>query len=116
MPIPSRQVVYYAFMDDAVNNYLIERGIGRPYPRYVVDSSCRYLSPLAYPDPVDVGLVITKLGTSSVVYSVGLFAPEAQQAAALGTFVHCYVDEKTGRPRPLEAGVRNVLAALMAPT
>jgi acyl-CoA thioester hydrolase len=108
--------MYYAFMDDAVNNYLIERGIGRSHPRYVVESSCRYLSPLAYPDPVDVGLLVTKLGSSSVVYSIGLFAADAPQPAALGTFVHCYIDEQTGRPRPLEDEVRSVLAKLVAPT
>lgn len=112
---PRAQVIYYALMDDAVNSHLIERGVGRAHPRYVVESACRYLTPLSYPHPVDVGLSITKLGNSSVVYSIGLFAAESQHPAALGKFVHCYINEETGRPKPMDEEVRRVLAELVSP-
>lgn len=58
---------------------------------------CIYFAPLAYPQPIDVGLSVSKLGTSSVTYALAVFAGEDdatadQLSAASGTFVHVYVD------------------------
>ncbi|KAG8461299.1 hypothetical protein KFE25_010486 [Diacronema lutheri] len=110
-------VIYYAFMDDAVNAQLIRCGIGAAYPRFVAHSSCAYFSPLSYPRPVDVGVSVVKLGNTSVGYSLGIFAglderAAEQQAAACGTFVHVYVDG-SGRPIPLPHLVRDALGALV---
>ena len=47
-----------------------------------------------------MGLVVDKVGTSSIVYRIGLFQGAADEAAAEGRFVHVYVDNAAGRRRP----------------
>ncbi|KAJ1640721.1 hypothetical protein T492DRAFT_831731 [Pavlovales sp. CCMP2436] len=73
---PSRGSHRPPFMDDAVNAHLLQRGVGIAYPRFVAESSCRYFAPLAYPDGVDVGLAVLKLGSSSVSYVIGIFVAD----------------------------------------
>ena len=58
----------------------------------VAEVSCRYFAEVGYPEPVDLGIVVERVGTSSVVYRVGLFQGEGPEAAAEGRFVHVYVD------------------------
>jgi acyl-CoA thioester hydrolase len=103
--------IYYFFFDDAVNAHLNTNGFGYDYPRFVAESSCRYIRPLTYPAPVDVGLRVGKLGRSSVSYVLGLFAPNEDTPSAQGTFVHVYVNAE-GKPIPIDASVRGVLSAL----
>ena len=109
-------VVYYSFFDTVVNRYLIESGaldiergevIG-----LVVETRCNYFEPLAFPQPVEAGLVVAHLGASSVRYEVGLFAAGAPLSAAAGHFVHVYVDRATRRPTPLPAALRAALEPL----
>ena len=63
--------VYYEFMDTAVNNHLIQNGCTGA--RFLVSSSCNYIRSLQYPQPVEVGLRIAKLGRSSATYAIGIF-------------------------------------------
>lgn len=106
-------VVHYSLFDTAVNGWLIERGVldihAGDQIGLVVETGCRYFSELAFPDVVTAGLLVTKLGTSSVRYEIGLFRNDKQQAAAEGFFVHVYVDRATKRPRPLPAPLREAL-------
>lgn len=106
-------------MDDAVNEHLIRHGIGKEAPRFVAESSCRYFEPLTYPHPVDIGLRVERVGSSSVAYAIGIFdggvaekAAAEQRAAAAGTFVHVYVDEG-GKPTPIAPPVRTLLESLV---
>ena len=107
--------IYYQFMDDAINAHLLANNIPYSFPRFVAESSCKYLRPLAYPTPVDVGLRVAKLGNSSATYDIGLFADGDDALAARGHWVHVYVDEQTGRPAPIAAEVRQVLDTLTLP-
>lgn len=97
--------VYYQWFDTAVNAWLIEAGLldiaaGDPIG-LVVETGCRYAAPLAFPQPVEVGLAVEQLGRSSVRYRLGVFAAGAEAAAAEGHFVHVYVDRSGRRPAPL---------------
>ena len=107
--------LYYGYMDDAVNQHLARSGVGLDQRRFVVESGCRFLSPLAYPQLVDVGLRIERLGKSSARYALGLFGRDADEAppvlCAEGMFVHVYVGDD-GRPTPLPESVRSALSAL----
>jgi acyl-CoA thioester hydrolase len=99
--------VYYQWFDTAVNAWLIEAGLldieaGDPIG-LVVETGCRYAAPLAYPEPVEVGLSVAKLGRSSVTYHLGVFAGGADEAAAEGHFTHVYVDRADRRPADLPA-------------
>lgn len=95
-------VVYYSWFDTAVNAYLIEQGaldihdgetIG-----LVIETQCNYFSSLAFPQMVQAGVRVSKLGNSSVRYEIGLFAQGELLSAAIGHFVHVYVDKATRRP------------------
>lgn len=109
-------VVYYAWFDTVVNRWLIESGLlalrDDPLIGLVVQSSCRYASPLAYPDIVEVGLMADRVGNSSVTYRLGAFAKGAESAAAEGLFTHVYVDSATRRPVNLSDDWRAALATL----
>jgi acyl-CoA thioester hydrolase len=110
-------VVYYAFFDTAVNKHLIEAGCldiqASSVIGLVVETQCQYFKPIAFPDVVHAGMRVTKLGTSSVRYEIGLFANDDDGAAAQGHFVHVYVDRATGRPVAIPDPVRRVLQRLM---
>ncbi len=95
-------VTYYAWFDTAVNAELVERGLldieQGGMIGLVVETQCRYFAPVAFPQLVEAGVRVAKLGTSSVRYEVGIFAVGCEEAAAEGHFVHVYVDRKTRRP------------------
>ena len=105
--------IHYFIFDTVVNNYLIKNNlldIGESeIIGLVAETGCKFFAPLKYPDPIDVGLTVTKIGTTSVVYEIGLFAPTSDVAAAAGHFVHIYVDEKTRKPAPLTDDMRRIL-------
>ncbi len=109
-------VVYYAWFDTVVNRWLIEAGLlalkQDPVIGLVVQSSCRYASPLAYPDIVEIGLMADHIGTSSVTYRLGVFPQGCEESAAEGLFTHVYVDAATNRPTPLSEDWRAALARL----
>ena len=109
-------VVYYSWFDTAVNAYLIECGVLDIHQGdtigLVIETQCNYFASLAFPEPVDVGIRVAKLGTSSVRYEVGVFGA-SDETAAKGHFVHVYVDKTTRRPVPLPAPLKAVLETLL---
>ncbi len=109
-------VEYYAWFDTAINAYLIERGgldiqagagIG-----LCVESHCAFLAPVAFPERVDVGLRVAKLGRSSVRYELGVFREGNDEPAAEGWFVHVFVSREDRRPALIPGGLRAALQAL----
>jgi len=109
-------VVYYAYFDTAVNGFLIEASgtdiRNLPAIGIVAETSCRFLRELSFPDTVHAGLALERLGTTSVIYRIGLFRNDEAEPAALGRFVHVYVDAQTRRPVPIPPSIRAALAAL----
>jgi acyl-CoA thioester hydrolase len=112
---------YYELFDTAVNAHLIEATGTNvrtlPAVGVVAETSCRYFREIGFPRPVDIGLVVERLGSSSVIYRIGLFQGDGEEAAAEGRFVHVYV-ENTGRPgdrpvRPVPDEIRSVVQALL---
>jgi acyl-CoA thioester hydrolase len=110
-------VQYYSFFDTVVNGYLIGEGALDPAAStvigLVVETKCNYFESLSFPDEVQAGLRVARLGGSSVRYDIGLFRRDAAQAAAQGHFVHVYVDRVTRRPVPLPEPLRRALAPLV---
>ena len=109
-------VVYYSWFDTAVNAWLIERGVldmhGGDTIGLVIETQCNYFASLAFPQTVEAGIRVARLGNSSVRYEVGLYAQGAEFSAAQGHFVHVYVDRQTRRPVPLPAPLRAALETL----
>ena len=110
-------VTYYSYFDTAANRYLIEEGgldisdghiVG-----YVVNSGCEYHAPITYPQPIEAGLRVDRLGNSSVQYGLAIFLEEAEHAAAHGHFVHVFVDRTADKSVPIPAGLRAALERLL---
>ena len=109
-------VVYYSWFDTAVNAYLIEHGVldihhGQAIG-LVVETQCNYFAPLAFPQTVEAGLRVARLGSTSVRYEVALFAQDQDLCAARGHFVHVYVDRVSRRPVSLPDPLKQLLETL----
>jgi acyl-CoA thioester hydrolase len=109
-------VVYYSFFDTAVNRWLIERGVldiaNSPAIGLVVETACRYAKPITFPDRVTAGIRVAHLGRSSVRFEIGLFRNDDDDAAAVGHFVHVYVDRVSRTSTPIPPATREALETL----
>ena len=112
-------VVYYSFFDTVINEYLIRKGEldiqQGPVIGLAVETMCRFHRPLAYPEPVEAGLRVGRLGRSSVRYEIGLFSPGRAEPAATGHFVHVFVARAARQPAAIPATIRAALALLLPP-
>jgi acyl-CoA thioester hydrolase len=111
-------VEYYAYFDTVINAYLIEAG-GLDIHRgeaigLCAESHCSFRAAFAFPETVEAGLRVGKLGSSSVRYEIGLFSAGVEEPAAEGWFVHVFVDRGTRRSTPIPAPLRTALERLMA--
>ena len=109
-------VVYYSYFDTVINEYLIREGgldihdgsvVG-----YGVESQCRYLAPLAFPETIDAGLRVAHLGKSSVRYEIALFRQGEAAPAAVGHFVHVFVAREANKPTAIPPAIRACLEGL----
>jgi len=109
-------VTYYSYFDTVVNNYLIEVGgfdiradtvIG-----IAVETFCKFVKAVAYPDRLEVGLRVRHLGNSSVRYDVGIFLEGDDEASASGYFVHVFVERSSSKPVLIPAPLRSALAKI----
>ncbi|MBB5693366.1 acyl-CoA thioesterase [Muricoccus pecuniae] len=111
-------VVYYSFFDTVVSRFLLASGaidlrtstvIG-----VVVETGCRYLAPISFPDLVTAGLRVSRVGNTSIRYEIGIFRNSEEEASAEGHFVHVYVDRETQtRPTPLPQALRDAVSPLL---
>ncbi len=114
---------YYELFDTAVNAYLYDAtGLdvrAMPQIGVVAETGCRYFREIGFPTPIDMGLVADKVGTSSIVYRIGLFQGGSgepdEEAAAEGRFVHVYVDNTDpARPSvPMPDVIRDAVTRLL---
>ena len=80
----------------------------------VVETMCRFHRSVEFPDTIEAGIRVAKIGSSSVTYELALFRKGDPQAAATGHFVHVYVDRGTRRPAAIPSAVRAELEKLRA--
>lgn len=110
-------VVYYAYFDTVVSGYLVSHG--RLDPRndpvigLCVESFCQFYKELSFPEILDAGLRVGKLGHTSVRYEIGLFHRGADRLTAAGHFVHVFVDRETRKPVSIPDKLRMALAELV---
>ena len=83
---------YFELIDTVVNNHLVH-ATGNDIRNLPPSASSPRWAPVLrrdrLPRPVDLGVVVDKVGTSSVVYGVGLFQGEGDEAAAEGGSSTC---------------------------
>ena len=110
-------VVYYSYFDSVANKYLIEEGglniKNSQVVGFVVASNCQYTSPIAYPQAIEAGLRVNRLGNSSVEYGIGIFQQGSAVASAIGTFTHVFVDRSTDKPVAIPDPIRSALEAVL---
>jgi acyl-CoA thioester hydrolase len=110
-------VTYYSYFDTTANQYLIEQaGLdihNAPIIGFVVHSNCNYLSSIAYPDKIEAGLYVKKLGNSSVTYGVGIFKKGENTACAFGEFVHVFVNRAEKKSVSIPEKMRIAMKNLM---
>jgi acyl-CoA thioester hydrolase len=111
--------VYYELFDTAINAWISTTTgldpLSAPWLGVVAESGCRYFAELAFPDPLVVGLAVARLGTTSVTYRLAVFTPPDEPGspsavAAVGHWVHVYVDRTNRRPVPIPESIRALLA------
>jgi acyl-CoA thioester hydrolase len=105
--------VYYELFDSAINGWLITGAqvdvMALPELGVVAESGCRFFRELEYPRPLDVAVRVERLGRSSITYALGLFAAEDAAIAALGHWVHVYIDRSSRGAVPIPTTVRDLL-------
>src|SRR5262245_21646274 len=111
-------VTYYSYFDTVVNEHLIREGgldiANDPVVGLVVETSCTFAKSLTFPECIDAGMRVARLGTTSVTYEIGLFREGDDQPAATGRFVHVWVDRATRRPVAIPPAIRAALQPLLA--
>lgn len=109
-------VTYYSYFDTAANRYLIEEGgldiQQAPVIGVVVESRCNYHRSVAFPQRLEAGLRVDRLGNRSVTYGIAIFAEGEQEASASGHFVHVFVERSSNQPVAIPETLRKALAAI----
>jgi acyl-CoA thioester hydrolase len=128
LPIPTRwmdndvyghvnNVVYYAYFDTVINRWLVDEGgldiHGGSVIGLCVESQCRYLAPASYPQELEAGLRVGKLGRTSVRYEIGIFLRGSQEPCAFGHFVHVFVERESRRATPVPEKIRQSFGRLL---
>ena len=111
-------VTYYSYFDTVVNEHLIRKGgldiHDAAQVAFVVETSCRFHRSLSFPETIDAGIRVRRLGKSSVTYEIALFTRDHDAPAANGRFVHVWVERATSTPVAIPARIRAALAPLVA--
>lgn len=109
---------YYELFDTAVNAHLFEATGTNvrllPQIGLVAETSCRYFREIGFPEPIEMGMRVDKIGTSSIVYRIGLFQGDSDVAAAEGSFVSVYVENNGPGNRP-KAPIPDIIRAAVEP-
>ena len=110
-------IIYYSFFDTVINKYLIDYGglnfkdgsiIG-----LAVETHCEFHKPIQFPQIIDAGLRISRLGNTSVRYEIGLFIEKENECAAYGHFIHVFVKRSQNKPTAIPDQLRKCMMKLI---
>lgn len=110
-------VTYYSYFDTAANSLLIQKaGFDIHHSEMiglVVESTCTFMQELSFPEIIEVGVAIGKIGNSSLRYELAIFKQGQTQAAAQGHMIHVFVDrvhrKSTSIPQPFKEVLQHYL-------
>ena len=107
---------YFSYFDSAVNSYLIqEAGLQPstdPIVAYVIRNECTFKQQIRFPESLEIGIRVQRLGGTSVAYEIAIFKDGVEEPAAEGVFVNVYVDRATSKPVPIPERHRAALQRL----
>jgi len=75
----------------------------------------KFFAPLSFPQVVDLGLRVNKLGKSSVTYEVGVFEMDNDTPAAVGGYTHVFVQSTSRKSTAIGNETRDGLEKLLVP-
>ena len=105
--------VYYEAMDTAINTWMIREADLDPMRGEAIGlcvaSSCEFHASAAFPEPLQVGVAVERLGRTSIAWALGILRADGREQLATGRFVHVFVDAGTRRPVPVPSGIRTAL-------
>ncbi len=111
-------VNYYSYFDTVANSFLIQEcGLdihAGQHIAYIVHSECFYKKPVVFPEQLEGGLRVNRLGNSSVQYGLAIFRKGEPDACAYGNFTHVFVDRDSERPATIPDAIRVKLQTLTA--
>ncbi|MCW8835432.1 MAG: acyl-CoA thioesterase [Rhodospirillales bacterium] len=111
-------VVYYSYFDTVVNCFLIDEGGLDIHSDQIiglaVETHCEFRKEVTYPERLEGGLRVGRLGNSSVRYEIAIFREGEDAAAAFGHFIHVFVDRANeNRPTPIPKSIRTALERIV---
>lgn len=111
-------VQYYSFFDTVIAHYLISEGglnfAMDPVVGFAVESQCQYRRAIAFPEKVEARMRVARIGNSSVRYEIGIFTAGHEDPAAVGYFVHVFVDRtQQNQATPVPERIRTALARVL---
>tara|TARA_B110000003_G_scaffold152808_2_gene153520 strand:- start:32286 stop:32723 length:438 start_codon:yes stop_codon:yes gene_type:complete len=110
-------ITYYSYFDTATNQYLIDHAgfdiQNAPIVGFIVHSNCNYIGPIAFPDKIEVGIFVKKIGNSAVTYNIGIFKKGEDKASAFGEFIHVFVNRNDKQSTPIPASIKKALQRLL---
>jgi len=102
--------VYYVAMDTAINAWMIREAGLRPTGDDVIAvcaaSSCEFRASAAFPERLEVGIGVERLGTTSLTWRLAILREGEDEPLATGRFVHVFVDAGERRPAPIPLPIR----------
>ena len=106
-------VAYYRYFEAVVVRFQMQEAgvdwLNDPVSPLAVESLCRFHRPLSFPETVEAGLRVERIGNSSVTFEIALFGEDDVTPAATGHFVHVFVDGETFKSHPIPEAIRKVL-------
>ncbi len=109
--------VYYSVFENALMRWMeVEQGFdlsGSDVKCFTVENGCCYHASARYPDTLEVGLRVARVGNTSVRYELGIFIQDRDSVAATGFIVDVFVDAETERPITIPHRFRKAYNALL---
>jgi len=105
-------VSYHRLFEAMVVQYSTDAGLNfmqDPVIPFAAETMCRFRRAVSFPDTLDLGLRILKLGSSSVIYGLAIFRQGEDEASALGHWVHVYVDKESEQPVNIPQHIAQVM-------
>jgi acyl-CoA thioester hydrolase len=109
-------VKYYAYFDTLINEFLMQVGGLDPHQDpvvgYIVESRCTFKGSFTFPEIIEGGLSVERIGNTSVTYRLGLFRENESEPRAFGHCTHVFVARDGGKPTAIPPPIRVALENL----
>ena len=105
-------VIYYRYFEAVVVRFQMEEAgvdwVNDKVSPQAVETLCRFHRPLSFPETVEAGLRVERIGNSSLTFQVALFGENEETPAATGHFIHVFVNAESLKPEPIPAEKREI--------